>query len=242
MEKKVISVGVVGQGAFGKFILKALPNYCKYKTYDNNQSNPETNSTFDEVLDVDILIIAIPLFSFDNFFKKAKGKIKPQTLVIDICSVKVSPTGYMNKYLSNHKNIFLTHPLFGPQSVVDNFEGHTLIVTDIIGEKAKSVLNYCEKDLGLKIMKMTAEEHDKTMAHVHALTFFTARGLGDLKLPKVTFQTPSYNEILDLIALDDTHSEDLFRTIQLGNPYAKEIRERFINTLTEINQSLSTDA
>lgn len=241
MGKKEISVGVVGQGAFGKFILKALPEYCKYKTYDNNRSNSDNNSTFEEVLDVDLLVIAIPLFSYENFFKKAEGKIKPHTLVIDICSVKVIPTGYMNKYLSNHKNILLTHPLFGPQSAVDNFEGHTLIVTDTIGETAKSVLDYCEKSLGLKIMKMTAEEHDKTMAHVHALTFFTAKGLGDMKLPEVTFQTPSYNDLLDLIKLDDTHSEDLFQTIQLGNPYAKEIRERFIDTLTEVNQRLNTD-
>ena len=236
-----MTIGIVGQGAFGKFLLKALPKKCEYKTYDINQSNSANNSTFDEVIDVDILIIAIPFFSFDDFFKKAEGKIKPETLVIDICSVKTLPTEIIKRYLKNHRNLLLTHPLFGPQSASDSFEGHTLIITDSTGETAKSVLDYCDKYLGLKIMKMTAEEHDKTMAQVHALTFFAARGLGAMKLPEVTFQTPSYNEILDLIALDNTHSEDLFQTIQLGNPYAKEIREQFINALTEVNQGLKTD-
>lgn len=241
IEHKPNLIGVVGQGAFGKFILKALPEACEYRTYDINQSNSDDNSTFDEVLDVDALILAIPLFSYEDFFKQAEDKIKPETLVIDICSVKTSPTEIVKKHLENHQNLLMTHPLFGPQSANDSFEGHTLIVTDSVGEKADKVLNYCEKELGLRIMKMTTEEHDRTMAQVHVLTFFTARGLGEMKLPSVAFQTPSYNEILDLIALDNTHSEDLFRTIQLGNPYAKEIREQYINALTKVHEGLETN-
>lgn len=240
--KEIKQIGIIGQGAFGRFLLGAIPKDCKVLVYDKNVVNQDDGSpktvSLDKVVDVDVLILAVPLASYEDLLPQVNGLIKPDTLVIDICSVKTYPNNLIKKLLKNHKNILMTHPLFGPQSATEGLSGHTLIVTDIIGVRAKKVIEYCESVLELQVMEMSVEQHDRTMAQVHVLTFFTARGLGAMNLPPVEFQTPSYNEILDLIALDNTHTEDLFRTIQLGNPYAEEVREQFISSLSRVHEEL----
>lgn len=240
-EQNVTTIGVVGQGSFGEFLLRALPDDCEIRTYDSARADTQHAASLDEVLAADVLIPAIPLFSYDDFFSNAADKIKPETLIIDVCSVKTTPAERVHAHLPEHPNLLMTHPLFGPQSVAESFKDHTLIVTESKGDKARKVIDYFRQVLGLRVMEMSAEEHDRTMAQVHVLTFFAARGLGEMKLPSVAFQTPSYNEILDLIALDHSHTDDLFRTIQLGNPYAKEMRQKFIAALTNVDEQLSSD-
>lgn len=82
---------------------------------------------------------------------------------------------------------------------------------------------------------MSADEHDRTMAQVHALTFFVAHSLREMNLPTPQFMTPSYRELLDLVELDKRHSSDLYNTIQNGNPYAAGMREAFIACAQEID-------
>jgi prephenate dehydrogenase len=90
-------------------------------------------------------------------------------------------------------------------------------------------------------MRMTSEEHDKAMAEVHALTFFVARGLERTGLQASPFQAPSFQMLLSLVAFDKTNTEDLFRTVELGNPYAKSAREKFVKTLQQINEQLDKE-
>lgn len=85
---------------------------------------------------------------------------------------------------------------------------------------------------------MTNEEHDKRMAEIHALTFFIARALTKLDLQSEPFMTPSFQKLLDLVALDESHSEALFRTIENGNPFAADERKKFLDELNAIQSDL----
>jgi prephenate dehydrogenase len=135
----------------------------------------------------------------------------------------------------------MTHPLFGPNSVSQGLKGHTLVVTESQGSLAEKVVDYCEKELGLQIKRVSAKVHDQTMAQVHALTFFVARGLARLNKVDPAFTTPSYKLVADLIKLDQTRSNDLFVTIQKGNPYAHKIRQEFLNMLQTIDKELQDE-
>ena len=46
------------------------------------------------------------------------------------------------------------------------------------------------------------------------------------------------HHLVDLAELESHHSEELFRTIQTGNPYLAEIRSQFISTAKMINDQL----
>lgn len=234
-------IGVLGLGSFGSFVPRLWPSEVEILGHDSGDTRKKPgirNVSFEEVLDVDALILAVPLFSYEQLLPQISQKLKPETLLIDICSVKVLPEQHITKYFSTHPNILMTHPLFGPQSAKHSTAGHQLIVTSQEGARAEEYLTYCSDVLELKVSKMTAEEHDKIMAQIHVLTFFVARGLGTMKLKDTPFETPSYSMIRDLVAFNASHSEELFETIQLGNPYGQAIRNEFIECLESVNKEL----
>ena len=88
---------------------------------------------------------------------------------------------------------------------------------------------------------MTAEEHDRQMAKVHALTFFIAEVLDGLDLANVSLATPSYRRLLSLAELHSQESQALLDTIQLGNPFAAHAREQFVSRADELLARMATD-
>jgi prephenate dehydrogenase len=164
--------------------------------------------------------------------------INKDTLIVDVCSVKTTSEAIFEEKLHGHPEELCLHPLFGPQSAAQSTTGLPLVITRERGEKAKVFLDFCEHYLRITPVRMTASEHDKQMALVHALTFFTARGLLRMNLHETGLITPSFQRILDLVELEAHHSDELFRTIQTGNPYAADMRNEFINTLQKLNKEL----
>lgn len=235
------TVGIVGLGSFGSFIAGLMPATVRVIGYDRSGRTALSVETvgFDEVARADIIVLAVPLAALEVTLEGLQSYLKPESLLVDVCSVKVGPEGLYAKHLPGHANLLMTHPLFGPQSAASGTNGHRLIVTKAMGERVDRVLAFCKDQLGLDVSRMSAEDHDKIMARVHALTFFVARGLSDMKLQDEEFMTPSYKMLMDLVRLDHSHSEELFRTIEQGNPYAKGERERLLRHFAEIEASLS---
>ncbi len=234
------TVGIIGFGSFGKFTAKMLKNYADILVFDakSQLADEFTLGSFEAVCATDIVILAIPLSAYSSVLNKIKYYIKSSTLIVDVCSVKVLLEELFAQFLPDHQNILLTHPLFGPQSATGGLKGHKLIVTKQLGDKSRQVLQFCKTELGLQVDEMSADEHDRAMAAVHALTFFVARSLANINLNSGMFQTPSYKMIEDLIALDKTHSEELFKTVELGNPFAKEARLKFVEQAQRLNSVL----
>ncbi len=235
---KIASVGIFGQGNFGKFVGTLLPSGVDTCYYDTRKAS---DTSFKQTVSADVIILAVPLQSYTSVLELLAPVVKPETLIIDVCSVKVLPEKLISKLLPEHKNILITHPLFGPQSATKSTENHQLIVTKSQGVKAEQVLKYCENGLKLKISYMTSEEHDKNMAEVHALTFFVARGLSLMNPQAGSFPTPSYQMILDMVAFDRSHTNELFETIELGNPYSEDVRQKYIATFTDLANNLKND-
>ena len=85
---------------------------------------------------------------------------------------------------------------------------------------------------------MSADEHDRRMAKVQALTHFVGEGLKAFDLTNDELKTYSYRIMYSLYIDTSLNTRELFETIQKFNPYAKEIRKQMINTLIEIDKSL----
>lgn len=243
--EEIKEVGVLGLGRFGAFVPDLVPDGVNVVGYDalSESTVPGVESVlFDEVVDVDVLVLAVPLSAYRQVLPEIAKRIKPETLVIDICSVKVVPEQYLDEFLGSHDNMLVTHPLFGPQSAKDSTEGHQLIVAAKKGERADAVLDYCKDGLKLKVSEMTSEEHDRIMGQIHVLTFFVARGLATMNLVDTPFETPSYEMIRNLVAFNGTHSDELFNTIQLGNPFGDTIRTELIKSLQAIDTQLKSSS
>lgn len=239
-------VGVIGLGGFGRFAASVLARdkgleVIAYDAHKTAAPDGVRKVSQEEVAQADIVVLCVPLAAYGVVLPRLKPLLRENTLVIDICSVKVEANRRLRRHLPDHPNLLITHPMFGPQSAANGTAGHVLVVTDSVGKKAEVVIRYCDAKLGLKIMRMTTEEHDRAMADVHALTFFVARGLANAGLTESAFQAPSFQMLLDLVAFDKAHSEDLFRTIELGNPFAKQARARLMTAFKEVDDKLGKE-
>jgi prephenate dehydrogenase len=124
-------------------------------------------------------------------------------------------------------DLVATHPLFGPQSARNGLAGLRLVVCPIRGDRAEKVAAF-GRSLGLTVTVTTAEEHDREMAYVQALTHLIGRSLVNLGIPDEQLKTPSYQHLLELCALIGGDTFELFSAIQTLNPYAAEVAESFV--------------
>jgi len=236
-----MKIGIIGLGSFGSFIAQLCPPSAEVIGFDAHVKTASKNITLvslEEVAQADIIFLAIPLSAYDDTLRIIKNLVHKDTLIVDICSVKEVPTQKLHTLLPNHQNLLITHPLFGPQSASQSTKGHTLVVTEAQGEQADALLSYCENELGLSIKRITSPEHDKEMATIHALTFFVARTLKESGIHEELLSTPSYKALLELAKLDGAHSEELFLTIEQGNPYAKHVYTRYLEEAKKLAHRL----
>lgn len=194
--------------------------------------------TFDEVAGREIVVFAVPLAAFKGVLERAAPIVCPDSLCIDVSSVKMEPIRLMLAHLPPTVEIIGTHPLFGPQSGSDGIAGLRIVVCPVRSARTGEVTNFFAERLGLRVFKRSPEEHDREMAHVQALTHFVARALDELHVEESALATVSYEELMRAARLVSDDSPELFRTIQDGNPFAGAKRKEFVAKLIEIEKRL----
>jgi prephenate dehydrogenase len=243
------TIGLIGYGSFGKLLAIHISRYVQALIYSPSLS-PESslpkNCHYANLKDLaaksDLVILAINLEHFQKLLETIAPYLKPGTTVMDVCSVKVKPVELMQKYLPKNIQILATHPVFGPQSAgtgPEGLAGHKIMMhpVRINNPQHFALLKlFLASKLKLGIIEMTPQEHDRHMATVHALTFFLARGLMKMDLAKDIFETPTYKKLTALAELEKHHTKELFNTIEAGNPFAAEVRQKMLDVLTKLHK------
>ncbi len=240
------TMGIVGFGSFGALLARLIAPYGEVFVYDRRKVTAPLPAnvraaTFTKVARCSVIVIATDLMGIAPVCERLAPLVRPQTIVMDICSVKVRPAQIMREKLSDACRLLATHPLFGPNSITgngDSCEGMVMVWHELAGGPFPELEALFAEKLGVTIRRMTPEEHDRQMAWVHALTFFVGRGLLMMDIPQPELDTGYYQKLRDLYALEKTHSRALFDTIEAGNPYAAEIRQRFITTLQQLDSEV----
>jgi len=241
---KIKEVGFIGFGNFGKFIIPHLIPFFKITVYDSINLSTEVTAigckwgTLKEVCDKDIVVAGVPVQFLENLLKEIKQYVKPGTLFIDISSVKVKPVNLMVAHLKHGVEILGTHPLFGPQSGKYGIAGLNLVICPVNCKRVNLIVKFFSKILKLNVLERTPTTHDKQMAYVQALTHFIGRAINEMDIPDVEQKTPAYQYLLDIKKNLGGDSMDLFLTIEKENPYAKEVRDSFIEELNALNRKL----
>lgn len=238
------TLGIIGFGQFGRFMAAHLAPYFDVKVCDSVDRRADAEALgvgwvdFESVVSSKIVIFAVPLGVLEAVLTRAANYLSEDALCVDVCSVKMKPVEMMRRILPSTAAIIGTHPLFGPQSGRDGIAGLRIAVCEVRGNRLAEVADFLKDILGLQVLEKSAEEHDREMAHVQALTHFVARALDELHVGDSDLATISYEEIMRAARLVSEDSWELFQTIQTGNQFAGAKRRAFIKKLIELEDRL----
>lgn len=240
-----LKIGIIGFGRFGQFMAKHLSQRGRVEVWDRNDRTKEAKEvgvkfvSFDEVVKNPIVIISTSMESIDEMLDKMKGKLTKGQLIIDVCSLKVFACELMKKKLPSFVEILGTHPLFGPQSAKFGICGAKIALCPvrISEEKVGKIKEFCES-LGLNVFLTTPEEHDRQMAASQALTHFVGQALHHTGIKRVELSTKTFDSLMDVVDIIKNDSPELFRNMQEMNPFADNLRKKFIDELDKIEKSL----
>ena len=234
------TLGIIGFGAFGSLAAPHLAGRFDIGAYDAHVSATDIAAydmralSLAEAARSDVVMIAVPVQEMETVIKSIAPLVKLGATILDIASVKMLPSQWLMKYLPESVHIVPTHPLFGPQSVArDGLAGRQLVICPARGEQHLKVAALGE-ELGLRVQITTADEHDREMAYVQALTHLVGRTLSSMHIPDEMLKTQSYQHLLDLCDLLKRDSFELFTAIQTLNPYAERITGEFVTRAQEL--------
>lgn len=185
------------------------------------------------VADADVILVCVPISVFEQTIKKISAFAKKNALVADVCSVKEMPMVVMERYFEKYVGM---HPLFGK---VESIKNYKIVVCKGSGDYG-DLVNVL-KNVGAKIIQMSASEHDKIIGEIQGITHFIGLGviehlkaLDKEKLEIVS--TPTFDYLLGLAGRMQNNNPEVFLEIQKYNKYARVARKKIFEKLKNIDK------
>lgn len=241
------TLGVIGVGAFGEFMLPHLAPYFQTITVYDRMRNLASLTlphrvqvgTLNEVCARDIVVLCVPIQSMEATTKEIALLLHSGQLVMDLCSIKTGPTQILNRELPDFVEIVSLHPLFGPQSGRNGIEGMNITLCDVRSSRAACVREFLCENLKLTVFEKTPDEHDREMAYVQGLTHLVAKVFTLIDIPEIQQKTKTYSLLSEMIEMIRYDSEDLFLAIQRENPYVQSTKNSFFDAVKQLEEKLS---
>jgi prephenate dehydrogenase len=239
------SVGIIGFGRFGRLMARYLSPDSHVRTHDPGV-RPEVMSSagaepgaIGDVCCSDIVILAVPISQLQGLLSAIRPHLQPESLVIDVCSVKEQPVRWMQALLPETVDILGTHPMFGPDSAADSLEGRKIVLCPVrIGDKRFEKVKRYLRSKGLVLIETSAEDHDRQIAVSLALTHTIGRSLAQFGAQPQEIDTEGYKRLLRILEVVENDTWQLFEDMNRYNPYAQDARKAFIKAMNEIEGKL----
>ena len=198
----------------------------------------DTASSVEAVKDADVILLSVPIETFEDIVAELAPHIQPEQVVVDVTSVKVMPVAAMHRHLKT-RLVLGTHPLFGPGA--KGITGQNFVLTPTNNEEralAEKVRNYLETR-GARVSLMTPEEHDDKMAVILGLSHFIAVVAADTLISSNKVAQPTalggitYKVLLTLVESVISENPELYASIQMNLPGVAEIEALFQEKVAE---------
>ncbi len=196
----------------------------------------------------DIVLFAVPIEVMEQTIRDVAPHAKDNTLLMDITSVKTTPSNALIESAPEDCEILPCHPMFGPR--IPSLEGQVVILTPIEGRCNywyDKVYDYLYKN-NAHIVETTPEEHDKTMSVVQGLTHFSyisiASTIQRLQISvqeSREFASPVYSLMLDMISRIVSQNPYLYYSIQKNNPQTSISRRMLIEENNKLTKMIEED-
>jgi prephenate dehydrogenase len=237
------TMGIVGFGRFGRLVATHLKDSFGLIVYDRNDCREAASQVgvktgpLEEVANSSIVVLCVPISQMEPVLREISPLVARECLVVDTCSVKEYPVSLMTSILPKTVEILGTHPLFGPDSAADGLYGKKIVLCPVRIENLKRTVVFL-RGLRLHVMICSPREHDQTMASTQTIVQFLGRAFLEMGLTHEIMATPGYDRLIRILEVVQHDTWELFRDLQTLNPHAKKVRQRLIESLTNIDRGI----
>jgi len=126
---KNLNIGIIGWGRFAKILTKYINQHLPQTQV--LVSSRQNKVSLKNIADCQVIIPCVPISAFKSVIQKLAPLLKPNSLVIDVCSVKTHPVKIMKSQLPKNVNILATHPMWGPESARRSLKGLTTVLCPV---------------------------------------------------------------------------------------------------------------
>ena len=240
-------IGVYGLGRFGSFWARVLARHAEVLAWSRDPSHPAppgvTLAGEAEVLAEPAVFFCVAISAFEEVLVRTAPRIPPGTLVMDTCSVKSHPAALMERLLPPSVSALATHPMFGPDSAAESLQGLPLVLCPVRIEPGE--LDRWRRffsSLGLSVVVMTPDEHDRQAAFTQGVTHYLGRVLKDLGVAPSAVATVGYRRLLEIVDQTCNDPWQLFLDLQRFNPHTREMRERLGRSLEAVMAAIDGES
>ncbi len=225
-------------GRFGAFWASRLAEHAGVSGFTRNQERVfpagVKRISESELSGFDAVFLCCAISAVEEVLERIKPYIKPGTVVLDTCSVKIEPATQMQRILPEDVEVIATHPMFGPDSGRNGVQGLPIVYSPVRASEETAAKWYdFLKSMGLHVIEMTPDEHDQEAAFTQGVTHFIGRVLDQLKLQKSPIATVGYQKLQEIVEQTCNDPMQLFLDLQRHNPHTKEMRARLKKALDD---------
>jgi len=180
----------------------------------------------------------VPINRMKSLIKSISSRLKPGTIVIDLCSVKEQPVKWMKRFIPKGIQILGTHPLFGQVSAGNNLRGLSIVLcpVNISRSNLKSIIDFL-RSFGLTIHLLSGADHDRLMASTLFITQYVGRASYEL-LTESFINTPNYERLATIARSSQSDSIELFLDMYRYNRFARKIPLKIIRNFEKLSTVL----
>lgn len=254
--ESILKIGIIGFGPFAQFLAKTMLEQG-HSLIATSRSDHSTLCSqmgirfYRDIVDfiesdIDVVILSTSIISFAEVIRSVPfdclSRRKKLPLFVDVLSVKGHPREILLQFLPEGADILCTHPMFGPESGKEGWQGLSLVydkVRTTNDDLCNKFLTIFVKE-GCKMVEMACEEHDRLAAKSQFLTHTIGRVLAEMKIESTPLDTKSFQALLQLKDNIVKDSFELYQGLFQYNRYAKEELENLELALHAVRGNILT--
>ncbi len=233
----VRSIGIIGYGSFGQFVHELARRYAPdidvhiYSTGGEHESA----ESLDLVAKSDLMVLCVPIRAYASVLEEVVPRLGPASTIIDVATVKEYTVGLIKKY--KDVRYVATHPMFGPYSFLKRgktLEGLRLVLTDhTLAQEELTSFRNITNELGLVILEMSPEAHDRMLAETLFLTHYIGQVVTKGGFRRTDIDTVSFGFLMDAVESVQNDME-LFQDVYTHNRHCADVIARFEDAEREV--------
>jgi prephenate dehydrogenase len=243
-----MKVAIIGAGKMGRWFTRffleegnsvIVSSRSKEKLLKiRDEFGVEITDNVNAVKNADKILICVPIENFEAVVKEIHSHIRPDQVVMDICSIKENPVKIMHEYIRTGITLG-THPVFGPG--VKSIENQNFVLTPINDKEklfARKFKSWLEKKRA-NVFIMSPRKHDELMSVVLGLPHFLGLVVCDTLLNYPNFVETkkvagaSYKMLLTLAEAVASEETGFYKSLQMNLPEIEKIEGLFLEKSEE---------